>query len=131
MFSQAKERGWQVTCEVAPHHLLLKRSDLEAGWREVRPELSPSNEDVKALWDNMKYIDCFATDHAPHLRNEKAEGDRAPPGFPSIEYMLPLLLTAVRDGRLTMEDLKLRLYDNPRKIFKLPVQPNTYIESKF
>jgi hypothetical protein len=33
----------------------LKRSDLETGWREVRPELSPSDEDVKALWDNMKY----------------------------------------------------------------------------
>lgn len=65
---------------------------------------------------------------APHLRSEKELGNEAPPGFPSIEYMLPLLLTAVRDGRLTMDDLKTRLYDNPRRIFKIPMQPNTYIE---
>ncbi|KAI6183142.1 CAD protein [Aphelenchoides bicaudatus] len=128
LIRNAKERGWAVTCEVAPHHLFLKRTDLVAGFCEVRPELSNSDEDVKALWDNMKYIDCFATDHAPHAKSEKAEGERAPPGFPSIEYMLPLFLTAVRDGRLTMDDLKLRLYENPRRIFKLPVQPNTYIE---
>lgn len=42
--------------------------------------------------------------------------------------MLPLLLTAVSDGRLTLDDIIKRLYDNPRKIFNLPVQENTYVE---
>lgn len=42
--------------------------------------------------------------------------------------MLPLLLTAVSDGRLTLDDIIRRLYDNPRKIFNLPVQENTYVE---
>jgi carbamoyl-phosphate synthase/aspartate carbamoyltransferase/dihydroorotase len=60
---QAKERGWPVTCEVAPHHLLLKADQLPMGWREVRPELSQTDDDVQALWSNLKYIDCFATDH--------------------------------------------------------------------
>lgn len=131
MFSEAKERGWKVTCEVAPHHLLLRQDNLADGWREVRPKLAQTDDDVKALWENFKFIDCFATDHAPHTRAEKAQGEKAPPGFPSIEYMLPLLLTAVREGRFTMEELRVRLYDNPRRIFNLPVQPNTYIEGKF
>lgn len=42
--------------------------------------------------------------------------------------MLPLLLTAVSEGRLTVEDIVKRLYDNPRRIFGLPVQEDTYIE---
>lgn len=42
--------------------------------------------------------------------------------------MLPLLLTAVSDGRLTLDDIIRRLYDNPRRIFNLPVQENTYVE---
>ena len=42
--------------------------------------------------------------------------------------MLPLLLTAVSDGRLTLDDIVRRLYDNPRKIFSLPAQDNTYVE---
>lgn len=42
--------------------------------------------------------------------------------------MLPLLLTAVSDGRLTLDDIVRRLHDNPRKIFNLPIQENTYVE---
>jgi carbamoyl-phosphate synthase/aspartate carbamoyltransferase/dihydroorotase len=45
--------------------------------------------------------------------------------------MLPLLLTAVKEGRLTMDDLMKRLYENPKRIFGLPTQPNTYIEGKW
>lgn len=59
---------------------------------------------------------------------EEKSGDRPPPGYPGLETMLPLLLTAVSDGRLTLDDIVRRLYDNPRKIFNLPVQENTYVE---
>ena len=61
----AKERGWPITCEVAPHHLFLTTSDLDRighGRGEVRPRLV-SEADQKALWDNLDIIDCFATDH--------------------------------------------------------------------
>ena len=61
----AKEQGWPVTCEVAPHHLFLTSEDLArigAGRGQVRPMLV-SEEDRQALWDNMDIIDCFATDH--------------------------------------------------------------------
>ncbi|XP_041043250.1 CAD protein isoform X1 [Carcharodon carcharias] len=125
----AKQKGVQVTCEVAPHHLFLSEEDLERighGKGQVRPMLS-TKEDVKALWENLDIIDCFATDHAPHSVEEK-NSNSPPPGYPGLETMLPLLLTAVSEGRLTIDDLVKRLYENPRKIFSLPVQENTYVE---
>ncbi|GFR62268.1 CAD protein, partial [Elysia marginata] len=63
----------------------------------------------------------------PHTIEEKS-AEKPPPGFPGLETMLPLLLTAVNDGRLTIEDLVLRLHTNPRRIFNLPEQPDTYVE---
>ncbi|XP_070556717.1 multifunctional protein CAD-like isoform X2 [Ptychodera flava] len=125
----AKDRGMQVTCEVAPHHLFLTSDDLDFigyGRGQVRPVLC-SKEDQEALWDNMDIIDCFATDHAPHTVDEKNSA-KPPPGFPGLETMLPLLLTAVHEGRLTIEDIEDKLYNNPRKIFNLPEQKDTYIE---
>uniref|UniRef100_A0A668VLB0 Multifunctional protein CAD n=1 Tax=Oreochromis aureus TaxID=47969 RepID=A0A668VLB0_OREAU len=125
----AKQKGIQVTCEVAPHHLFLCEDNVAQigdGRAQVRPMLG-TREDMEALWENLDIIDCFATDHAPHSVDEK-NSERPPPGYPGLETMLPLLLTAVSDGRLTLDDIIRRLYDNPRKIFNLPVQENTYVE---
>jgi carbamoyl-phosphate synthase/aspartate carbamoyltransferase/dihydroorotase len=125
----AKEKGIQVTCEVAPHHLFLTSQDLPqlgAGRGEVRPPLA-SPADREALWANLEVIDCFATDHAPHTLQEK-DGSNPPPGFPGLETALPLLLTAASEGRLTLDDLVARMYDNPRRIFSLPAQPETWVE---
>lgn len=130
----AKERGIKVTCEVAPHHLFLSEQDFPSlnqdgrypGRQEVRPRLA-SQADVASLWENLAVIDCFATDHAPHTLQEK-DGENPPPGFPGLETILPLLLTAVHEGRLTLEDVITRLHDHPRRIFGLPVQPQTWIE---
>ncbi len=125
----AKERGQAVTCEVTPHHLFLCEADIESigpGRSEVRPRLATA-ADRRALWENLEVIDCFATDHAPHTLAEK-DSDNPPPGFPGLETALGLLLSAVRDGRLTMEGLVARMHDNPRSIFGLPPQQETYIE---
>jgi carbamoyl-phosphate synthase/aspartate carbamoyltransferase/dihydroorotase len=130
----AKEKGIKVTCEVAPHHLFLSSDDFPElsengkflGRKEVRPHLA-SSEDQQSLWQNLDVIDCFATDHAPHTIDEK-DGPNPPPGFPGLETALPLLLTAVHDGRLTIDDIIDRMYLNPSKIFKLPKQPETWIE---
>lgn len=126
---RAKERGLKVTCEVAPHHLFLSQADipaLGAGRCEVRPRLA-SPQDVAALWDNLEVIDCFATDHAPHTLEEK-DSANPPPGFPGLETALPLLLSAVNEGRLTLEDVIARLHTNPMRIFHLPFQPDTWVE---
>ncbi|CAL7950785.1 unnamed protein product [Xylocopa violacea] len=125
----AKEKGMAVTCEVCPHHLFLCEDDLERigyGRGQVRPVLG-TREDQQALWDNLDIIDCFATDHAPHTEQEKSS-ERPPPGFPGLETMLPLLLTAVHEGKLTIDDITDKLYRNPKRIFNVPDQPNTYIE---
>lgn len=125
----AKERGLKITCEVTPHHLFLTEQDAQSigpGRCEVRPRLAtPADRD--ALWENLAVIDIFATDHAPHSLAEK-DGPNPPPGFPGLETALPLLLTAVHQGRLTLDDLVLRMVTNPRKIFCLPPQPETWIE---
>jgi carbamoyl-phosphate synthase/aspartate carbamoyltransferase/dihydroorotase len=146
LIKAAKERGIKVTCEVCPHHLFLTASSLSGategsvveerlsttnitphlGRRGVRPRLA-TQQDVEALWDNLDVIDCFATDHAPHTLAEK-DSDHPPPGFPGLETLLPLLLTAVGDGRLTMDDIIQKSVINPGKIFHLPEQPETWIE---
>jgi dihydroorotase-like cyclic amidohydrolase len=129
LIRQAKERGLKVTCEVAPHHLFLTEKDipaLGAGRSEVRPRLAqPADRD--ALWDNLAVIDCFATDHAPHTLEEK-DSATPPPGFPGLETALPLLLTAVQQDKLSMDDLLARMVTNPRRIFQIPEQAETWIE---
>jgi len=132
LIKAAKEKGIRVTCEVCPHHLFLSKDDIPAishahpGRGEVRPRLA-TKEDVESLWQNMDVIDCFATDHAPHTIEEK-DSVNPPPGFPGLETALPLLLTAADGGRLTMDDLIAKMYTNPKKIFNLPEQPETWVE---
>jgi carbamoyl-phosphate synthase/aspartate carbamoyltransferase/dihydroorotase len=125
----AKEKGLPITCEVCPHHLFLSNEDLPAlgaGRGEVRPRLA-SEADRAALWENLDVIDCFATDHAPHTLAEK-DGSNPPPGFPGLETALPLLLTAMHEGRLSLDDILTRMVRNPRRIFNLLEQPETWIE---
>ena len=132
----ARQRGLKVTCEVCPHHLfitadspLLSGEALGVrgkGRSEVRPRLA-TQSDVDALWQNLDVIDCFATDHAPHTLEEK-ELVNPPPGFPGLETLLPLLLTAVDDGRLTVDQIIQKSVLNPRKIFNVPEQPETWVE---
>lgn len=137
---EAKARGVKVTCEVCPHHLFLAEggiplasagcaccsNGLPGGRAEVRPRLT-TKADVDALWENLDVIDCFATDHAPHTPAEK-DSPNPPPGFPGLETLLPLLLTAAHEGRLSLEDIIARLATNPRRIFHLPEQPETWVE---
>ena len=125
----AKDGGLDITCEVAPHHLFLSQEDaprLGDGRSRVCPALG-TPRDVEALWEGLEVFDCFATDHAPHTPEEKDAPD-APPGFPGLETALPLLLTAVHEGRLTEQDLVARLHENPRRIFGLAEQPETHVE---
>ena len=130
LIKAAKEKGIKVTCEVCPHHLFLTfPSPLGRGQGEGRFEVRPrlaTQADVDALWANLDVIDCFATDHAPHTSEEK-DSDNPPPGFPGLETILPLLLTAVSESRLTIPDIIQKSVINPRKIFNIPEQPETWV----
>jgi dihydroorotase-like cyclic amidohydrolase len=133
LIKAAKEKGIKVTCEVCPHHLFINSDltgfreayllGLSEGRKEVRPRLA-TQEDVNALWENLDVIDVFATDHAPHTVAEK-DSDNPPPGFPGLETILPLLLT---DSRITIHDIIQKMHTNPRKIFNLPEQAETWVE---
>jgi hypothetical protein len=79
------------------------------------------------MYDPGSRTDFVIAPLAPHTLEEKTS-EIAPPGYPGLETMLPLLLTAVSEGKLTLEDVTNRLYTNPKKIFNLPDQPNTYVE---
>ncbi len=127
LIAKARARGVKVTCEVCPHHLFLTRdADLAGGFIEVRPRLA-TQDDVDALWAHLAVVDCFATDHAPHTLAEK-ESASPPPGFPGLETALPLWLTAVEAGKLSLEDVVSRMSANPARIFDLLPQPDTWIE---
>lgn len=128
LIARAKERGMLVTCEACPLHVFLSVEDLpQLGARgDMRPRLA-TPDDVAALWEQMPIIDIIATDHAPHTLEEKSL-PTPPPGVPGVETMLPLLLTAVHDNKLTVDDIIARCVKNPRRIYGLPEQPETFVE---
>ena len=135
LIKMSKEAGMKVTCEVAPHHLFMTHEDLHrlGSCGGVKPPLM-AEDDKKALWEHMDIIDCFATDHAPHTMEEKrGEKGPVPPGFPGMETALPLLLTAVSEGRLTLDQIVEKYHTNPIKIFHLEglvggIDDGTYVE---
>ena len=130
LIRKAKEQGYNVTCEATPHHLFLTDADAQrlGPLGDMRPRLV-SADDVAALWENMAFIDLIATDHAPHTLQEKQSKDVAPPpGVPGVETMLPMLLTAVHEDRLTLDDVIQRCAHAPRRIYGIPEPHDTYIE---
>jgi carbamoyl-phosphate synthase/aspartate carbamoyltransferase/dihydroorotase len=129
LIATAKMRGLPVTCEVTPHHLFLDQSDADrlGPLGDMRPILGTA-DDVAALWAHLAdTIDCVATDHAPHTLAEKGSAT-PPPGVAGLETSLGLMLTAVSEGKLTLNRLIDLMHHNPRRIFNLPQQPETQIE---
>jgi carbamoyl-phosphate synthase/aspartate carbamoyltransferase/dihydroorotase len=133
LIAAAKNTGLPVTCEVTPHHLFLTESDAErlGPLGDMRPSLA-SAEDVNTLWSHIDTtIDCIATDHAPHTLSEKMNASDPQPGVPGLETALPLMLTAVYEGRLKIERLVSLMSENPRRILNLPPQSDTWIDVEF
>lgn len=117
----AKREGLPVTSGVCPHHLFLTDADLPTlgAFGRMKPPLKPQ-ADQDFLWDNLATIDVFETDHAPHTLEEK-EGDTPPYGVPGLETLLPLLLQAQREGRITLPDIIRKTASRPREILGLPL----------
>lgn len=126
--SQARIGGLQITCEVCPHHLFLNREDQKrlGPLGVMKPQLL-SKQDQEKLWDNIDKIDMISTDHAPHTLNEKYDQTSPKFGVPGLETTLPLMLNAAHKKWITVEKLVKMLSTNPRKIFKIPIQPKTYV----
>ena len=124
LIREAKKNGVNVTCETAPHYLLLDENDLQEDGRfKMNPPLR-SKEDKEALLEGLLdgTIDMIATDHAPHSAEEKARGlANSAFGIVGLETAFSLLYTGlVKTGVLTLEKLLDLLCVNPRKRFNLP-----------
>ena len=118
---RAKREGVDVTCETAPHYLVLDDSMLmEDGRFKMNPPIR-SAEDRAALIEGIKdgTIDMIATDHAPHSYEEKSKGlEKSLMGVVGIETAFPVLYThLVKTGLITFERLINLLSSNPRKRF--------------
>ena len=127
---KAKREGVDITCETAPHYLLLDEGDLiEDGRFKMNPPLR-SAEDRAALLEGIKdgTIDMIATDHAPHSAEEKAKGlEKSAFGIVGLEIAFPLLYTKlVKEGFITMDRLMELMVINPRKRFNIPYKNNDY-----
>ena len=121
----AKAEGLDVTCETAPHYLVMDDSQLqESGWFKMNPPIR-GREDREALVEGILdgTIDMIATDHAPHAPEEKDKGlEKSAFGIVGIETAFPVLYTyLVRPGILSWQRLRALLVDNPRQRFGLPM----------
>lgn len=121
LIRKAKAEGVDVTCETAPHYLVLSDKDLEEDGRfKMNPPLR-SEWDRLALLEGIKdgTIDMIATDHAPHSLEEKSKGlEKSLMGVVGLETAFPVLYTyLVKEGIISLERLVELMALNPRKRF--------------
>lgn len=119
----AKGKGLRVYAEVAPHHLFLVEDEVArlGLLAKVNPPLRTKN-DQRALWEALRdgTIDTIGSDTYLWRTGEKEKDyEESPSGLPNLELVLPLLLTAVREGRLTLERFIDLTSTNPAKIFSI------------
>jgi dihydroorotase len=122
---RAKAAGVDITCETAPHYLVFNDSQLQEDGRfKMNPPIR-SESDRQALLAGILdgTIDMIATDHAPHSREEKAQGlEKSLMGVVGLETAFPVLYTElVRPGVITLEKLVALMCLSPRARFGLPV----------
>ena len=126
LIRKAKASGVDVTCETAPHYLLLDENDLQEDGRfKMNPPLR-SREDRLALIEGLVdgTIDMIATDHAPHSAEEKSKGlENSAFGVVGLETAFPLLYTyLVKPGVIGLDLLLEKLVTNPRRRFRIPLE---------
>jgi dihydroorotase (multifunctional complex type) len=119
---QAKQEGQAITGELESTWLAEKQTDpLRRKWLELgnyRPECTYSEELWEAVHDGT--VDCMLLEHAPHHRDEVLAAEKnvwdAPGGLPSLQDMLPVLMTEVNRGRTTLERFALLTSENPARL---------------
>ena len=124
LIRKAKAEGVDITCETAPHYLVLNDSQLQDDGRfKMNPPIR-SEADRQALLEGIAdgTIDMIATDHAPHSAEEKSKGLKGSlMGVVGLETAFPTLYTClVRTGQISLEKLTKLMSTNPRKRFQIP-----------
>lgn len=123
---QAKQKGIKVSCDVTPHHFVLTEEALLKNPYDTNLKMNPplrTQEDVDAIIEAIRdnTIDCIASDHAPHTKEEKSkEFDLAPFGIIGLETLFPLCITFLyHKHRIPLSNILSKLTNNPAKIFNL------------
>ena len=130
LIRRAKREGLDVSCETAPHYLLLNDEQLrdEGKWK-MNPPIR-SEEDRLALIEGLLdgTVDMIITDHAPHSAEEKAGGlEKSAMGIVGLETAFPLLYTGlVKTGIVPFSLLMEKMVYAPRKRFALPERLNDF-----
>ncbi|MFT8314449.1 MAG: dihydroorotase [Clostridium sp.] len=110
----AKRDGFNITCEVTPHHIALTGEDIY----KVNPPIRKA-EDVEYLIKAIEkgYVDAIGTDHAPHSKEDKEKGAC---GISGIETSFSVCYTKlVKEGNLTINKLSKIMSKTPAEILKV------------
>jgi dihydroorotase len=132
LVKQARERGLRVTAETGPHYLLREPKDMaEVGsLLKMNPPVR-TRDHGDALWEGLLngYVDMIATDHSPHTQEEKGTditGKMLKPaiwdcisGFAGVETGVPLMLTEVNKGRMSLNHYVKLASENPAKVWQI------------
>ena len=127
---RAKQKKLAVTAGVCPHHLYFtgEAREQKKGYAVMKPPLG-TKADQDALWTGLLdgTIDIVETDHAPHTREEK---EKDPPAFgvPGLESAVGLMFKAVKERGVAKDRVVSWLHHNPKKIFNIPTESDTYVE---
>ncbi len=129
---KAKAEGVDITCETAPHYLLLTEEDLQEDGRfRMNPPIR-TREDREALIEGLLdgTVDMIATDHAPHSAEEKNRGLAGSAfGIVGLETAFPVLYTGlVRTGLVPLETLIAKMTEAPRRRFGIPQPAEDFCE---
>jgi allantoinase len=124
--ARTRKRGQKIFIETCPRYLFLTEEDLEkhGPYAKCNPLLRTSQE-TRAMWDCMTdgLVDTIGSDHGPFAVEEKEQGNpdifAAPAGFSGLEVRRPLVLTAVKENRLSLQRAVQLLCVNPSMIFGL------------
>ncbi|ATW27162.1 allantoinase AllB [Candidatus Formimonas warabiya] len=119
----AKEKGIDITAESGPHYLLtdVSLSDKVGSMLKMNPPVR-YKEDSEKLWEGLNdgTVEAIATDHSPHTMEEKDKNIwDAIPGFCGVETSVPLMLTAVNEGRMTLNQYVKVASEGPAKIWNM------------
>lgn len=120
IISRAKQQGIRVTCDVTPHHLLLTEESVKA--YDTNTKMNPplrEASDRQALIEGirMNLVDCIASDHAPHARDEKdLDFDLAPFGMIGLQTLLPALMKIHLEHDIDFSQLLACATRNPARV---------------
>ena len=121
---KAQDEGYtNITCEVAPHHLVLNKDMIKDANYKMNPPLRSESDRLATVEALLNGTACMiASDHAPHTEEEKSqEYDKCPNGIIGLETMIPIIYTEfVKTGLISLNRFLDILVYNPIKVFNLP-----------